>query len=296
MSEDLWLADALAGLRDAPGALLGPGDDAAVLAGDQGDIVLATDVLIDGVHFVLAECGARAAARKALAVNLSDLAAMGAEPRAFVVGLVLPAPAERALFDGLMAGFRAAGVTYGCALVGGDTNVAAGPLTLAVTVVGRPSTAAVVTRSGARPGDVLSVTGPLGGSRRGRHLTFEPRLAAGVVLARAGVHAMMDLSDGLARDLPRLCRSSGVGAVLDAELVPVHSDANGVLERALNDGEDFELLVAHGPLPTEVHAALQAANATLIAIGQVRAEAGVWLRDGPRERPLPPGGYDHLAG
>lgn len=297
MSEDRWLADALADLPAAAAVRLGPGDDAAWLAGDEAGVVVTTDALVDGVHFELASCGAAAAARKALGVNLSDLAAMGATPLGFVVSAVLPRPVERALFDGLMAGFRREAARHACALLGGDTNVAAGPLVLAVTALGRPGPGGVVTRAGARVGDVLSVTGPLGGSRDGRHLRPEPRLAEGLALARAGLaHAMMDISDGLSRDLPRLARASGVGATIDAAAVPIHADAGGDLARALHEGEDFELLVAHAALGPEDRAVLAEAGVVLHAIGRVEAEAGVRLRSGDGTQPLPARGFDHLAG
>ena len=297
MSEDRWLAEALAALPAEAQVLLGPGDDAAVLATPGGAMVVATDALIDGVHFRLEACGGRAAARKALAVNLSDLAAMGAEPAGLLVAAVLPRPVDRALFDELMAGFREAAARYACPLLGGDTNAADSPLTLAVTVLGRVGPGGVVRRSGGRVGDTLSVTGPLGGSGRGRHLTFEPRLAAGAVLARDGIaHAMMDLSDGLSRDLPRLCEASGVGATLDAARIPRHADTEGVLERALHDGEDFELLVAHGPLDDAARAALAQAGVELTSIGMLEAEAGVRLRTADGVHALQAGGFDHLAG
>ena len=294
MSEDAWLTDALSDLPAPEDVVLGVGDDAAVLA---GGVVLATYALVDGVHFDLGACGGRAAARKALAVNLSDLAAMGARPRGCRVAAVLPRPVSRALFDDLMAGFRETAATYACPLLGGDTNAADGPLVLAVTVIGRAPAGGAVARAGAQVGDVLSVTGPLGGSLAGRHLTFEPRLRAGRALADAGIaHAMMDLSDGLGRDLPRLCRASGVGAVLDADAVPRHVDAGGALERALFDGEDFELLVAHAPIDAETSRRLGDVGVELTAIGRIVDGAEILVREGDRERPLPERGFDHLAG
>jgi thiamine-monophosphate kinase len=300
--EDAWLHDALARFAPGPGVRLGPGHDCAALDVEGGTVVTTTDVLVDGVHFELEACGAARAARKALAVNLSDLAAAAAHPAGFVVGAVLPRPPSRALFDELMGGFAAAAEELACPCLGGDTNAADGPLVLAVTVLGRPGPAGVVSRAGARPGDELSVTGPLGGSRAGRHLTFRPRVAEALALARAGVpHAMMDLSDGLGRDLPRLCRLSGVGATVDLEAVPVHPDARAQegrsrLDAALGDGEDFELLVAHAPLDAERRAGLRAEGVTLVRIGHVRAGEGVRVRAGDVERRLEPFGWDHLEG
>ena len=303
MSEDRWLAEALAGLggEAGDGVVLGPGDDAAVLVPGTTGCVVTTDALVDGVHFDLASCGPQAAARKAIGVNLSDLAAMGARPRALVVSAVLPRPVERALFDGLVAGLREAAAAWDCPLVGGDTNSADGPLVLAVTALGDAPPAGAVTRSGGRAGDVLSVTGPLGGSLAGRHLTPTPRLDAGRVLAGGDgaapiAHAMMDISDGLSRDLPRLARASGVGATLVAEQIPIHADAGGSLEAALHDGEDFELLVAHAPLDAEAEARLATVGVQLVAVGRLEDEAGVRIERGGRIEPLPARGFDHLAG
>ncbi len=302
--EDAWLADALRAFTQGPATLLGPGHDAAAVSvGDTGAVVVAKDVLVDGVHFRLDECGPALAARKALAVNLSDMAAAAAAPVGFLVGAVLPRPVERLLFDALMAGFAAASEEFACPCLGGDTNSAEGPLVLSVTVLGRPGAGGVLSRSGARVGDVLSVTGPLGGSGHGRHLTFEPRVREGLVLAEQGIpHAMMDLSDGLSRDLPRLCRSSGVGALVLGSALPLHADTRGAstrppLERALHDGEDFELLLAHEALDAGQVEALAAEDIHLTAIGRiVPAEEGIQLDLEGEPAPLEPGGWDHLSG
>ena len=303
--EDEWVASLAARLAPAGAFPVGIGHDCAALDLGGREAVVSTDVLVEGVHFRLVECGPSAAAQKALNVNLSDLAAAAAEPVAWFLGLVLPRGADPTLREGLVEGFARAARAAGVPCAGGDTNVADGPLTLAVTVVGRPGPMGVVTRRGARPGDVLSVTGPLGGSlASGRHLAFTPRLAESRALAAAGVpHAMMDLSDGLSRDLPRLCRASGVGARVEAGRVPLHADARAAatpersaLERALDDGEDFELLVAHAPLEASADASLRSHGVALHAIGRVVLQTeGVRLTDGRGSVPLGPRGFDHLA-
>lgn len=307
--EDEWIAELSARLGHVrprgggPALRLGIGHDCAALDLEGGPAVVTTDVLIDGVHFHLSECGPAAAAGKALHVNLSDLAAAGAVPVAWFLGLVLPRGAPAALRAGLVDGFVAAAEREGVPLAGGDTNVADGPLVLAVTAVGRPGPMGVVTRAGARVGDVLSVTGPLGGSLLGRHLTFRPRLDASAALTAARVpHAMLDLSDGLSRDLPRLCQASGVGARVEAACVPVHADALALsrdgrspLEHALDDGEDFELLLAHAPLAPAVEAQLLAAGVRLHALGRVVTQReGLRLCDPRGSVPLVPRGYDHF--
>jgi len=302
--EDAWLADALGAFETPDHTVLGIGHDAAALrVGAAGVAVLAKDVIVDGVHFQLSECGPAAAARKALAINLSDLAAAGARPLGFLVGAVLPKPVSRALFDGLMAGFATAARALECPCFGGDTNAAEGPLVLSVTVIGAPGPLGVLSRAGAQPGDVLSVTGGLGGSLGGRHLTFQPRVREALALAEAGVpKAMMDLSDGLSRDLPRLCRASGVGAQIDGAALPIHADVLATdpassLRHALDDGEDFELLVAHAPLSGAQQAQLEQAGVVLARIGAVvPAEEGVTILGNGARRPLEPRGYDHLGG
>ncbi len=305
--EDRALAELFAILASEkhPALVVPPGHDCAVLslpAASPGRVIVTTDVLVDGVHFDLAECGPEAAAGKSLLVNLSDLAAAAAVPVGFEVGVVLPRDRDPDLLVRLARGLATVANRYDCPCAGGDTNVADGPLTLAVTACGAVGPGGVVTRTGARVGDVLSVTGPLGGSRGGRHLDFVPRLAEARVLAERGVpHAMMDLSDGLSRDLPRLCRASNVGAEVEGARVPVHPDAQEAtrgatpLEAALHDGEDFELLLAHAPLAGSERDALRAAGVDLTEIGRVLdAAEGILLRTPAGSRPLDPQGYDHF--
>lgn len=301
--EDAWLAEAFAGLLPGPRVRLGMGHDAAVLRHDGRDVALKTDAVVDGVDFLLDACGPAAAARKAVAVTMSDLAAVGAVPRAILVSAILPRGVAWTTFQALARGLVDAAAEFGADLVGGDTSVADAPLSLSVFATGDLLPGGPVGRGGARAGQVLSVTGPLGGSIFGRHLTFRPRFDASAALVSRGIPAaMMDLSDGLSRDLPRLCRASGVGADVDPAAIPVHEDVarhgdgRAPLEHALHDGEDFELLLAHDPLPPALDAQLRAAGVRLHPIGRVTATAGVVRllgKDGPL--PLVPGGFDHLA-
>jgi thiamine-monophosphate kinase len=308
--EDAWTAHWAATWPAGPFARLGIGDDAAWLQPAPGGWLVTTDVLIDGVHARVREDGADALAWKALAVNVSDLAAMGAVPRVAVIGLVLPRRDTREVLGAVEAGLRAAATHFGVSIVGGDTNVADGPLAVAVTLLGTPGAGGVLTRSGALPGDLLSVTGPLGGSRAGRHLRPPSRVVAGEALALTGcVHAMMDLSDGLARDLPRLLRASAVGAVIDAERIPIHDDVRpatgaaappatlpAALRHALCDGEDFELLLAHAPWGPGDLARVERDGVALRAIGRVvAAREGLVLVQGGEAGAWPQGGWDHLG-
>ncbi len=208
---------------------LGIGDDCAILGvGEPSEILVTTDMLMDGRHFRLEQDGPEAVGYKAMGVNLSDIAAMAGIPRAAVVAVALPQGNAVEVAQGLHAGLSALADRFGVDLVGGDTNAWDGPLVIAVTVLGQATARGAVRRSGARPGDVILVTGPLGGSLvSGRHLRPEPRIAEALALNEAApIHAMIDLSDGLSSDLGHILdESGGLGAILDAAAIPIHADA-----------------------------------------------------------------------
>ncbi len=234
-----------------PEVLLGIGDDASLLQ-IPGQCVVSTDIVMDGTDFHLAQCGWKAAGRKALAVNLSDMAAMAATPIAVFIGLVLPSSASTENCDQLMSGIMELASEFHVAVAGGDTNTWDGKLAISVTILGSVAAGAAVRRHGAQPGDLLCVTGPLGGSISGHHLTFTPRINAALWLAKhCQINAMLDLSDGLASDLRHLAQESRVGFIIDAERIPISPaalqqatlDSLSPLEHALGDGEDFELLL-----------------------------------------------------
>ena len=279
---------------------LGIGDDMAAIATDDATLI-GCDVLVDGVHGRVDVDGAASLAYKAIGVNLSDAAAMGAEPVACVVGVVLPTMDTSAVAHDVMEGLHRAEQQWGVPIVGGDTNVADAPLTIAVTVMARPFGETWWTRHGARPGDLLSVTGALGGSLAARHLRPVPRVDVARVLSTwVGVHAAMDLSDGLGKDLPRLLRASDVGARIDASRVPVHDDVQATASddrilAALGDGEDFELLLAHAPLDASTAARLARHDIALTAIGTVVEGDGATLIVDGVERPWPHVGWDHVV-
>jgi thiamine-monophosphate kinase len=280
---------------------IGPGDDAALLAWPApADCLVTTDMLLEGSCFVLAEAGPRRVGRKAMAVNLSDMAAMAGVPLAAVVSVGLPRQGGRALAEELYLGLRDMADAFDTAIVGGDTNSWNGPLVINVTLLGEATAQGVVRRSGARPGDRLLVTGPLGGSIRGKHLDFTPRVREALQLhARVPLHAMIDVSDGLAADVHHLCQESGCGAVLCAEAIPIAPaayalhDGASPLEHALGDGEDFELVFAVAPADAQRLLHEQPlAGLTLVEIGECVAE-GLWLEEAGRRCPLPPRGYVH---
>jgi thiamine-monophosphate kinase len=341
----------------APGVLVGPGDDCAVLVPPARPLLVTTDMLMDGTDFVLSACGARAAGRKAMAANLSDLAAMAGTPRFAVVSVALPrepkqptppaplpegraesrlaaldepAPssdAERSetssscpplpagrgargvgrtthaehtsLPHSLYLGLRECADTFGVAIVGGDTNSWNGPLVISVTAFGEAHARGAVLRSGARPGDWLFVTGQLGGSIRGRHLTFTPRVREALALADAvQLRAMCDISDGLAADLNHILEESHCGAVLNASAIPVHADAHELahtsgkpaLKHALSDGEDFELVFAVSP--EDGAKLLRETPVPVFRVGEC-VERGLWLEANGTRAPLAPEGWVH---
>ena len=283
-----------------PRVLIGPGDDAAVLRWSADTCLLTSDMLLEGSCFKLSDAGPRLVGRKAMAVNLSDIAAMAGRPVAAVVSVGLPRAGGRILADELYLGLREMADAFDTAICGGDTNTWDGPLAISVTLLGEAPPRGPVRRHGARSGDWLLVTGPLGGSIRGRHLTFTPRVREALQLHElADLHAMIDISDGLAADVNHLCEESGCGAVLRAGAIPLSDEARALddgkspLQHALGDGEDFELafavsaadgqrLVAEQPVP----------GLTLAVIGEFVKE-GLWLEESGRRRPLEPLGYVH---
>jgi thiamine-monophosphate kinase len=292
-----------------PDTTLGIGDDCAILeVGPGTQLLVTTDMLMDGRHFRLASDGPEAVGYKAMGVNLSDIAAMAGVPRAAVVSVALPRGDATAIGQELHTGLKRMADRFEVDLVGGDTNAWDGPLVVSVTVLGETTPAGAVRRSGARPGDLIFVTGPLGGSLHvGRHLRPEPRIREAQALASAArLHAMIDISDGLSSDLGHILEESGsVGAILDAGAIPVHADAveesradgRAALERALHDGEDFELCVV---VPEEAGKRLMAAPpapAKLFRIGVITAEPGLRLRGlDDSVAPIEPRGFDHLRG
>lgn len=281
--------------------LIGPGDDTAALwLTPKAPCLVTTDMLLEGSCFRLAEAGPRAVGRKAMAVNLSDIAAMAGRPVAAVVSAGLPRTGGRALAEELYQGLREMADAFDTAIVGGDTNSWDGGLVLSVTILGEATERGPVRRSGARPGDWLFVTGSLGGSIIGKHLSFTPRVHEALRLHEfADLHAMIDISDGLAADLGHICTESSCGAVLRAESIPITecarnmTDGRSALEHALSDGEDFELVFAVTPDDGRRLLAQQPiAGITLIHVGECVAD-GFWLEEKGQRRMLESKGYVH---
>ena len=287
---------------------VGIGDDAALIRLSDPRLVVTTDLLVDGVHFLTSEHTPEQIGQKALAVNLSDLAAMGARPVGAVLCLALPSEVSgncdkldyaKRLITGMSSYVR----EFGCPIIGGDTNRTAGPLVISVTAFGEPVSEKPLLRSGAQIDDIILVTGELGGSLLGHHLDFRPKVAEAIQLAESGlVHAAMDITDGLSLDLGRLTESSSCGAVIDEKSIPISEAAKQLalttgkspLEHALTDGEDFELLLTVSNQTSEAWLQNPPCDCPLIPIGRIVEETGLFLLsvDG-KSRRLQPKGYEH---
>ncbi len=254
-----------------PSVPLGIGDDAAVLKMFNRNPVVTVDMLMDGTDFLLDELEPQFVGRKALAVNLSDIAAMAARPVAALVAVALPqngVPFHKKLLRPIeslelaqliLSGIRALADDFGVAIAGGDTNTWNSPLAISITMIGEATSRGVLRRDGVRydsatgRGDAIWVTGTLGGSILAHHYAFTPRIREALWLhEHTPVHAAMDISDGLSLDLSRLATASGCGIIVDLDAIPIAGDAyrlakkdgRSPLQHALGDGEDFELILA----------------------------------------------------
>lgn len=313
-----------------PSLVVGIGDDAAVVVPDRGAlVVMTTDALVEGIHFERRFSTARDIGFKALAVNISDVAAMGAAPRLALLSLILPPSLPVAVVDGLLDGLLEIASRTGVTLAGGNVARSPGPLVVDVTVTGAVRPRRILTRGGGRPGDQLYVTGSIGGAAAGlgwlrahgtsgtdlpddaamsecvaRHRLPEPRARVGSLLGRTrAASACMDLSDGLADAVRQIAEASGTGARLDATQLPVHPGAaswfaalgQDALLASLAGGDDYELLFAasnrrKGRLRL---VSSQARGVPLTRIGELTAAPGITIdRDGRSE--TMPAGFVHF--
>ena len=299
-SEWSWINDIRRKVGLDPRVPIGIGDDTALLK-SSGHVLVTTDMLMDGVDFIVGQTPPELIGRKCLAVNLSDIAAMAGRPTGAVISLALPKKGGRDLAEQMYVGLLQLAKEFHCPIIGGDTNSWDGPLVVSVTVLGEPTGRGAVTRSGARPGDWVFVTGQLGGSLPSqRHCTFTPRIAEAQRLHEfVDLHAMLDLSDGLASDLFQIEENSRVGIELNATAVPINPDVEPTLSavdrvrHALSDGEDFELLFCVSELDGQKLLTKPPTGIDLTHIGRCVHDRGVWLIEGQSKAPLPRGGWEH---
>ncbi|MCC7417370.1 MAG: thiamine-phosphate kinase [Acidobacteria bacterium] len=300
--------------------LVGIGDDAAVVEPERSRAeVLTVDALVEGVHFDRAFTPPGAIGHRALAANLSDLAAMGAAPRLALLSMAIPPGMPVAEFDAIADGIARLAARHRVHLAGGNLTSSPGPLVVDITAIGTVKRRQALTRAGARAGDDIYVSGTIGAAAAGlqalrraaapassavaRFLYPEPRVRLGVVLARnRAATACMDLSDGLADAIRQVAEASGVGAILDAEAVPIDPAARAWFESrgadpvhaALAGGDDYELLVAVGPrLRRRLAAVAGSPGAPLTRIGVFTEERALIVRRGAHDTPMPEG-YQHF--
>ncbi len=292
LGEDAVVAAITRGLPLGADVRHGAGDDCAVIGGPRDRVwqLLKTDCVIEGVHFLPEENPARVG-WKALCRAVSDIAAMGGTPRHALITIAVAREVEMAWLRGIYAGLRKAARRFGVSIVGGETARSPGPAFISVALTGEVERARCVVRRGGRAGDTLFVTGRLGGSRAGRHLDFIPRLAeARWLTENFRIRAMMDISDGVAADLPRLAKASGCGFEISEEKIPRTRDCT--LVQALGDGEDFELLFAVRSNDAERLAAKWHAHFPELPLTRIGSLTRAVARD---KRKPSTRGFDHFA-
>ncbi len=308
MNEVELIARLLPKLACNDSVVVAAGDDCAVLDLGAGEhLLFKADAVVEGIHFT-PETPPEKIGRKALARGLSDIAAMGGKATAALVTLALPKDFDVERVEKIYAGLNRLAAEHGVAIVGGETTTNPERMLISIALLGTVAKGRALLRSGAQAGDALFVTGELGGSLQGRHLDFEPRLAEARWLAEHfTIHAMIDLSDGLASDLRHILHASQVGADLLARSLPISRaarlaaraavPAKPPLLAALTDGEDFELLftVASQDAVSLLDAWKERFPALpLSCIGKITAQPGLRLRDEDGVRTLNVHGYTHF--
>ncbi len=286
--------------------VLGIGDDCAIINVSADKLCLiTTDMLVDGTHFDLKKCTIHDIGRKAIACNISDVAAMGCRATAAVVSICFPDRFPEKFARELYEGIWSIADKYHIEVVGGDIISGHAPLCINITMLGRDEGLKPVRRSGAKVGDTILVTGTLGGSILDKHLHFEPRLHEGLTLNKNfTIHAMIDISDGLTADLNHILEESHVGAILYEDQIPISkaaiklSEKTGKtpLDHALSDGEDYELLVVVSKgQATKVMESDLFPKKMISRIGEIVQGQGIWMKNTKGNiRRIKPQGYEHL--
>jgi len=308
---ELELINCLTGsLPTNKSVVVGAGDDCAVLDFGLADrlLLFKTDAVVQGIHF-MSDAPAEKIGHKALGRCLSDIAAMGGTPTAAVITIALPQDFTPDLIERIYAGMTALARRYEVAIVGGETTANPERMLISVALLGWVGRGKAVLRSGAEVGDAIFVTGELGGSLAGRHLEFEPRLTEALFLTKHfPLHAMLDLSDGLASDLRHVLKASRVGAELLSTAIPISREARRVaktessakppLLAALTDGEDFELLftvASRDAVPLLDAWRKRFPGVPLTCIGKITGGEAITIRDKQGVRPLTVHGYIHFT-
>ena len=326
--ECIKLIRGYAARQDGEFQVKGIGDDCAVIKKDEAThLLLTTDTLVECVHFNLTWHSPYLLGRKSLAVNLSDIAAMGGQPKACLLSVAFPEGVP-SWFEEFMAGFSGMLQEHDTLLVGGDTVKGQRDIVITVTIIGEADKKHICYRSGAQTGDMIWVSGPLGNAAAGLHLCQkgldtsgeaegewqhlvmahldpEPLIGLGQVLAKSDlVHAMMDISDGLATDLAHLCSESGVGAEIEQELLPISHVLKQVAAEQkiepgdwiLRGGEDYQLLFTAKPSAEKKlrQMAAEHAGREIFAVGRIIAGKGVYLCDKDKRQEISYQGYDHF--
>jgi thiamine-monophosphate kinase len=309
-------------VKPGAGVDIGIGDDAAVTRPTAGTITLiTTDMLVEGTHFDLSMCDPKMLGRKSLSVNLSDIAAMGGEPRHFLLSMALPSCTSLEFIDEFIRGTLSVAEQFNVSLIGGDTCSSREGVVISITVMGEQIPEKVVRRRGAAPGDLVFVTGTLGDSALGlnllksgergnpatdRHLDPSPRVREGLALANAGMPtAMIDVSDGLLADLGHILELSAVGASLELDKIPLSPFflekyrplCDECLSLALAGGEDYELLfTAPASRNQEIFSLLQRLGTPVTVIGEITAEERLRVISGDgSEYRIVKRGYNHFS-
>jgi thiamine-monophosphate kinase len=289
-------------IEPAGGVLLGAGDDAAQVECSAGSYLVTTDMLLEGTHFT-ESAGWRLIGRKAMAVSLSDMAAMAAKPRYAVCATGLSNKRRPEDARKLFQGLKEIADDFGCQIVGGDLCSWPEPSAICTTIFGEPTGNGPVTRSGAVTGDRILVTGELGGSNAGKHLQFLPRVIEAIYLNQNyELHSCIDISDGLGLDLSHILEESSVGAIIYSESVPISKEAARAaeksgkipLEHALSDGEDFELLFTMSPEEAERLLVDREFGTKVSVIGGITGGGYVIQGAGGKVKQYKPEGYAHF--
>ena len=285
---------------------IGIGDDLAGLRIGAEQLLYGCDQVLDGVHFRLNECGAKAAGRKALARNLSDVAAMAAVPVAAVASVALPNEMSTEQAQEIVRGMHELAEEFDCPVIGGDLGSWSGTLAISVSILAKGAGLEPVRRSGAQEGDAIMVTGELGGAILGKHLVFRPLVKEARALAEGvKLSAMIDISDGLAIELQHITNESKCGAEIRAENIPISKAAEKLaqehggkaLDHSLGDGEDYELLFTLGEKNVDKARDILSSFGTQVSrIGQITKNDVVLIDEDGNKQELRAVGFEHFKG